>query len=537
MSSNRSTAIVSRSPRSLREAWVALAGLSAVFLFEMLDNSILNVALPTIGRDLHASTTALQWVTGAYAVVFGGLMLAFGAIADRFGRRRIMLAGLALLGVASLATAFVTTSEQLIAVRAAMGVAAAMTTPGSMALAFRMFDDDDLRVRATTLISTVGLVGLAVGPTAGGFILSIAPWQVLLLVNAPVAVLAIVGLRTGIAPDDPADLHRDPADIPGAALGTATIVFALVAPTLFVNEGAGSWIPWAITAAAVVAAVLFVVRERTARHPLLDLKLVAHPLVSSGLAFKAASGLATAGLGYLVTLQLQLDWGWTPGLASLGMLPQVIVLVAGGALITPLMRRVGLERAAWLSAATVVLGLAVFGLLGRLGYVWVALALVLVAAGMRVVGVVAGTNVLRGLPENRTTIGAALIDTAGEVTAGTGIAVAGTLLAAMFTGPIAAPDWSAHQTGQFRDAVTIASLALTAMAAALVGWGIARSRHAANPAGDAGGAGDAGDAGDAGGAGGAGDADGANAANTARDADGATASADDAAARGAGQPA
>ena len=120
---------------------MALAGLSAVFLFEMLDNSILNVALPTIGRDLHASTTALQWVTGAYAVVFGGLMLAFGAVADRFGRRRIMLIGLVLLGVASLATAFVTTAEQLIAVRAVMGVAAAMTTPGSMALAFRLFDD------------------------------------------------------------------------------------------------------------------------------------------------------------------------------------------------------------------------------------------------------------------------------------------------------------------------------------------------------------------------------------------------------------
>src|SRR4051794_28645274 len=211
-----------KEPSSLREAWVALAGLAAVFLFEMLDNSILNVAPPTIGRELHASTVTLQWATGAYAVVFGGLMLGFGAIADRFGRRRIMLLGLALLGVASLATAFVTTAEQLIAVRAAMGVAAAMTTPGSMALAFRMFDDDALRVRATTLISTVGLVGLAVGPTAGGFILSIAPWQALLLVNAPVAVLAIIGLRTGIAPDAPADLHRDPADIPGAALGTAT---------------------------------------------------------------------------------------------------------------------------------------------------------------------------------------------------------------------------------------------------------------------------------------------------------------------------
>src|SRR5215470_9491611 len=116
-------------PQSLREAWTALAGLSAVFLFEMLDNSILNVALPTIGRDLHASTVALQWVTGAYAVVFGGLMLVFGAMADRYGRRRIMLIGLVLLGLTSLTTAFVTTSEQLIVVRAVMGCAAAMTTP------------------------------------------------------------------------------------------------------------------------------------------------------------------------------------------------------------------------------------------------------------------------------------------------------------------------------------------------------------------------------------------------------------------------
>src|ERR1700712_4116565 len=104
MTSAETTASIAarRSPRSLREAWVALAGLSAVFLFEMPDNSTLNVRLPTVGRDLHASTTGLQWVTGAYAVVFGGLMLVFGAIADRFGRRRVMLVGLSLLGLAGL---------------------------------------------------------------------------------------------------------------------------------------------------------------------------------------------------------------------------------------------------------------------------------------------------------------------------------------------------------------------------------------------------------------------------------------------------
>ncbi|WP_433306810.1 MFS transporter [Actinoplanes sp. CA-030573] len=466
---------------SLRAAWMALTGLSAVFLFEMLDNSILNVALPTIGRDLHASTTALQWVTGAYAVVFGGLMLAFGAVADRFGRRRIMLLGLVLLGAAGLATAFVTTAGELIAVRAAMGVAAAMTTPGSMALAFRLFDDDKLRVRAINVISTVGLAGLAIGPAAGGFVLAVAPWPVLLLANVPIAALAFAGIRLGVAADDPAGLHRDPVDVPGAVLGTAAIVLALVAPTLFVDEGAGSWAPWAVTAGSGVAAALFARRERSARHPLLDLKLVAHPLVSSGLAFKAAAGLAVAGLGYMVTLQLQLDWGWSAGLAAIGLLPQVIVLIAGGALLTPFVERAGLERAARLSAATVVAGLAVYGLLGNLGYAFVALALALVAAGIRVVGVVAGTNVLRGLPADRTTIGAALTDTATEVTSGAGIAMTGTILAAMFTGSIATPHWSAQQTGEFRSAITIASLTLTVVAAALVAFGFARTRKAPTP--------------------------------------------------------
>ncbi len=469
---------LSTSPRSLRQAWVALLGLSSVFLFEMLDNSILNVTLPTIGRELHASTTALQWVTSSYAVLFGGLMLVFGAVADKYGRRRVMLVGLTLLGIASLATIFVTTTEQLIAVRAVMGIAAAMTTPGSMALAFRLFDNESLRIRAITLISTVGLVGLAIGPTVGGLILAVAPWQTLLLINVPISLLAIVGIRAGIARDIPADLHGDPIDILGALLGTATIVGALAAPTLFVEEGSASLAAWIVSAGALLSGLLFILRERTARHPLLDLHLVAHPLVASGLAFKAAAGMATAGLGYLSMLQLQLQWGWSPALASLGMLPQVIVLIAGGSFVDPFVRRVGHTRAAWMSAAIVVVGLATYGVLNRFGYPWVALSLALVATGMRVVGVVAATNVLSGLPESRTTIGAALTDTVTEVANGLGIAVAGTILAALFTGSIAQPNWSAQQSAQFQAGVTAAGLALTAMAAALVIWGLLRVRKA-----------------------------------------------------------
>jgi MFS family permease len=405
-------------------------------------------------------------------------MLAFGAIADRFGRRRIMLIGLVLLALASLATAFVTSSGELIAVRAVMGIAAAMTTPGSIALAFRLFPGDTLRVRAMSLITTVGLVGLAVGPSVGGFVLVFAPWQVLLLVNVPIAVLAMIGIRFGIAPDDAAELHRDPIDIAGAVLGTLTIVLALVTPTLFVNDG-GTWEPWAATVATIVAGVIFVLRERSARHPLLDLKLIARPLVSSGLAYKAASGLAVAGLGYMVTLQLQLDWGWTPFFASLGMLPQVIVLIFGGSIAFRFIQKVGFDRAAWMGAAAIVVGLAVFALLGSFGYGWVALALVLEAAGIRIVGVVAGTNVMKGLPANRTSIGAALVDTSSEVATAVGIAVTGTILAAIFTGSIANAHWTVAQSGQFELGIVIAGLALTVVSAALVAVGFVRARKPA----------------------------------------------------------
>jgi MFS family permease len=475
MSSEPALPTDARRPESLRDGWIALAGLSAVFLFEMLDNSILNVALPTIGRELHASSVSLEWVTGTYAVVFGGLMLVFGAIADRFGRRRIMLIGLALLGIASLATAFVTTSGELITVRAAMGVAAAMTTPGSIALAFRLFDGNKLRVRAMTLISTVGLVGLAIGPTAGGFVLAIAPWQVLLLINVPIAMLALVGIRLGIAKDEADDLHRDPIDIGGAIFGTATIVLALFTPTVFISEGTVGWQPWVATGATLAAGILFVVRERRASFPLLDLKLVARPLVASGLAYKAATGLAVAGMGYMVTLQLQLDWGWPPYLASIGMLPQVVVLIFGGRPANWFIERVGLDRAAWISAVSVVAGLAVFALLSTAGYVFIAISLVLVAIGIRVNGVVAGTNVLRGLPQNRTSIGAALVDTASEVATAVGIAVTGTILAALFSGSIAKPHWTVTQTAQFHSGLLIAGIALTVGAAALVGYGFVRT--------------------------------------------------------------
>ncbi|MDM7892316.1 MFS transporter [Curtobacterium caseinilyticum] len=466
-------------PTRLRDAWIALAGLSAVFLFEMLDNSVLTVALPTIGRDLAAPTAALQWVSGAYSVAFGGLMLLFGSVADRFGRRRTMLVGLVLLALVSASTVLVTSVEQLVVVRALMGLAAAMTTPGSMALTFRLFTGDDLRVRALTVVSTAGLVGLAVGPTISGFVLAVAPWQVLLVANAPIALVALVGIRAGVRPDRPADLHREPVDLVGAVLGTVVVVGVLVTPTLAVTVSRSS--AWAAAAVTVAALVGFVVRERSARSPMLDLALVARPLVASGLAYKAAAGLATAGLSYMVTLQLQSAWGWPPALAAIGTLPQVVVLLASGRFVGPFVHRVGVERAAWTSAAAVVVGLAVFTVLGRTGYPAVAVALVLVAAGMRVVGAVAGNNVLAGLPAERTSIGAALVDTASELATAVGIAATGTVLAALVPGSVTAAHPTAAHAAAVVGAIQVAGVLVTGVAALFVGIGVARARSGSRP--------------------------------------------------------
>src|SRR6476469_4433936 len=142
----------SRTYTSLRAAWIPLAALCLAFFVEMVDNTLLSIALPTIGRDLGSGTTGLQWVTGAYSLTFGGLLLTAGSIADRFGRRRVLLAGLAVFGLLSLCVVWVTTAGELIALRAALGIAAAALAPITNSLVFRLFDDQALRMRAMTLM-------------------------------------------------------------------------------------------------------------------------------------------------------------------------------------------------------------------------------------------------------------------------------------------------------------------------------------------------------------------------------------------------
>ena len=166
---------------SLRAAWIPMGALCLAFFVEMVDNTLLSIALPTIGRDLHSSVTALQWVPAAYSLTFGGLLLTAGSTADRLGRRRVLIWGLAAFGVISLGVALVSTTPQLVALRAALGIAAAAMAPITNSLVFRLFDSEVLRMRAITVMMVVGMSGFVLGPVLGGTVLAHFDWQWLLL--------------------------------------------------------------------------------------------------------------------------------------------------------------------------------------------------------------------------------------------------------------------------------------------------------------------------------------------------------------------
>src|ERR1700712_4737891 len=221
----------SRIYTSLRAAWIPLAALCLAFFVEMVDNTLLSIALPTIGRDLGSGTTALKWVTGAYSLTFGGLLLTSGSVADRLGRRRVLLVGLAVFGLLSLLVIGVSNAGELIGLRAGLGIAAAMMAPITNSLVFRLFDQQALRMRAMTLMIVVGMSGFVLGPLLGGTALAHVSWEWLLAVNAPIALIAWVGVRLGVAADRPEDLSGDKLDFPGAVLSIGAIGLACYTAT------------------------------------------------------------------------------------------------------------------------------------------------------------------------------------------------------------------------------------------------------------------------------------------------------------------
>lgn len=461
----------SRTYTSLKAAWIPLFALCLAFFVEMVDNTLLSIALPTIGRDLGGTTTALQWVTGAYSLTFGGLLLTAGSTADRLGRRRILLTGLGLFGVISIGVLWVNSLGQLIVLRAALGVAAAMMAPITNSLVFRLFKDDALRMRAMTVMIIVGMSGFILGPLLGGTALAHFKWEWLLLVNAPIALIAFLGVRFGVAADHPADLTVDKLDLPGAVLSIAAIGLACYTATSGVDHGWTSGITLGAALGAVLALVSFIWHERNTKSPMIDLGIFKNGTVRGASIAQIGTAIAMAGIMFSLILHFQYAYGWSPVRAGLANLPLIITML----LATPLSERLGKQfghRIACLIGAVFLTGsLAGMAWGVEHGYLAIATFMVLFTIGLRTVMTICAVALVSAMPENRTSMGTALNDTAQEVGTSFGTAVVGTLIASLVVKVLPAGRWGTDLVQSFFHGERVIFSVLAVVVGVIAVWG------------------------------------------------------------------
>jgi DHA2 family methylenomycin A resistance protein-like MFS transporter len=303
-----------------RRSRLTFVGIAAGNLLVLLDTSILNVAVPDLRRSLHPSASVLPWAVDAYTVVYAGLLLAAGVVADRWGARRVYTTALATFAVLSAFCAAAPNIELLIVGRALLGAAGAGLVPASLALLISLNPDPAHRTRAVGTWTAVSGLGAAAGPVLGGALVQLGGWPLVFLVNPPIALAALLLTRRMPAP--PTRQPR-PLDRPGLLLSTAglgALTFGLVEFGVKGGASAWAWIPIAIAVAAF-ASLLAV--ERRAAFPVLPPTLLALPRVRAAMAAAAVSCFAYFGGLYMMSVWLQHTYKLSPFIAGLAILPLV----------------------------------------------------------------------------------------------------------------------------------------------------------------------------------------------------------------------
>jgi EmrB/QacA subfamily drug resistance transporter len=409
--------------------WWALAVLCLSLVVLAMDNTILNVTLPTLARDLGATASQLQWMVDAYILVFAGLLLTMGALGDRFGRKLTLNAGLLVFAAGSLASAFAGSPEVLIASRAAMGIGAALIMPATLSIITNIFPPTE-RGRAIGIWAGVAGLGIVLGPVIGGWLLEHFWWGSVFLVNLPVVALAIgAGWRLVPESHDPGATRLDPV---GAALSIAALV-ALVYGIIQAPED--GWTDPLILAAFGVAAVLavaFIWWERHTQHPMLPMKLFGNPRFSAASGAIAMVFFALFGSVFLLTQHLQFVLGYTPLQAGIRILP-VATLIVAAPLAARLTERIGTKLVVFVGLLIVAGALWLLSTVQLTdGYGLVAAAQALLGIGMGLTMAPATESIMGSLPLAKAGVGSAMNDTTRQVGGALGVAVLGSILAASY---------------------------------------------------------------------------------------------------------
>ena len=421
-------------------------------LIVVIDNTILNTALPTLARVLHAGTSSLQWITDAYTLCFAALLIPAGALGDRFGRRRSLIAGLTVFALGSAAAAFAAGTGELIGARVVMGLGATFVMPATLSILNAVFPPKE-RAQAIAAWSAVAGAAIVIGPTLGGLLLSHFWWGSVFLINLPLAAVALAGVVL-IVPET-ADPARSRFDIPGVVL-VAGALFAIV-DAIIEAPGRG-WtgpVTLGLGGAGVAALAAFVWWELRISDPLIDLR------VFTSRAFSAAAGAVTViffalfGSLFLLTQFLQLVQGYSPLAAGVRALPFALAMAAASPVSPLLAERFGTRVIMPGGMALMGLGLADLSTAGvHTAYPLIAVAVAIMGAGMGLVMAPASNTIMTTVPAHQAGAGSAINDTIREVGGALGIAIVGSLSAAVYQSRLGSALATAHVPGAVTHAAT-----------------------------------------------------------------------------------
>ena len=406
-------------------AWAALAVLTLAVTLLAIDSTVLALAIPSLSADLSPTASQLLWIGDIYSFTLAGLLVTMGNVADRIGRRRLLLIGTLGFGVASIMAAFAPSAGALIAARALLGVGGATIMPSTLSLIRNIFPDARHRATAIAIWSAGSSGGTALGPLVGGVLLERFWWGSVFLINVPVMAAVIV---TGLwlLPESKNE-QGAPVDLASAVLSVLAIVPITYAVKSFAHDG--------LTAVAVAALVgglaagwLFVRRQRTLATPLIDVELFRRPAFTWAIAATVLAIFALAGLLYFFSQYLQLVRGYSTLRAGLTELPASLASIVVVAVVAAVVRRLGNGWALGSGLLVAAVGLVVVALGESYGgIVVIGVGLLVIGAGIGLAFTVSTGAVLGAVPADRAGAASAISETGLELGVALGIAVLGTI--------------------------------------------------------------------------------------------------------------
>jgi EmrB/QacA subfamily drug resistance transporter len=394
----------------------------------VIDNTILNTALPTLARVLNAGTSSLQWITDAYTLCFAALLIPAGAVGDRFGRKRSLVGGLIVFALGSLAAALAPGAGMLIAARVVMGFGAAFVMPATLSILNAVFPPRE-RPQAIAAWSAVAGVGIVIGPTLGGLLLSHFWWGSVFLINVPLVAVALAGVFLAVPETAEPGGHR--LDLIGALLVAGSLVAIVDAIIEAPDRGWTAPATLAELAAGLVGLGLFCWWELRIAHPLIDLRIFTSRAFTTAAASVTVIFFALFGSLFLLTQYLQLVHGYSPLSAGVRALPFAAAMGALSPLSPVLAGRLGPRVVIPAGLALMGLGLLDLSTAGvHTGYPALALAVAVMGAGMGLVMAPASSVIMTTVPARQAGAGSAINDTIREVGGALGVAIVGSLAAA-----------------------------------------------------------------------------------------------------------